>query len=78
MKKALSLILCMLVCLAGISVLADEDLTIVHVTDMHYLSPALTDYGEVFMEIIENADGKVTHYTPQLTAVFVEEMLPCS
>ncbi len=75
MKKALSLILCMLFCLAGISVMADEDLTIVHVTDMHYLSPALTDYGEVFMEIIENADGKVTHYTPAMAQAFVHEML---
>ena len=27
------------------------------------------------MTMIEDGDGKVTHYTPQLTAVFVEEML---
>ena len=44
-------------------------------TDLHYLSPSLTDYGRPFMEIIEGADGKVTHYTPQLLEAFVEQML---
>lgn len=54
---------------------APRDLTIVHVTDMHYLSPGLTDYGEYFMSLIAAADGKVTHYTPQLMQAFVDEML---
>lgn len=52
-----------------------EKVTIVHVTDTHYLSPALTDYGSGFMRVIEKADGKVTHYTPQLMQTFVDEML---
>lgn len=75
MKKLLSVMLCLLMCLPAASVLADDELTIVHVTDMHYLSPALTDYGESFMALIEDGDGKVTHYTPQLMAAFVDEML---
>lgn len=75
MKKLFSLMLCMLLCLPVISAQADEELTIAHVTDMHYLSPALTDYGETFMALIEDGDGKVTHYTPQLMAAFVDEML---
>lgn len=75
MKKLLFALLCMLLCLLHCSALAEDELTIVHVTDTHYLSPALTDYGETFMELIEDGDGKVTHYTPQLMAAFVDEML---
>lgn len=75
MKKILLLILCMLLCMQAVPALAEDELTIVHVTDMHYLSPELTDYGEPFMELIADADGKVTHYTPQLMAAFVDEML---
>jgi len=75
MKKLLLLLLCMLFSLPCAAAQAGEELTIVHVTDMHYLSPALTDYGETFMSLIADADGKVTHYTPQLMAAFVDEML---
>lgn len=72
MKKLFSaLLLCLFLCAGA----AAEDLTIVHVTDVHYLSPALTDYGEGFMQVVESADGKVTHYTPQLMHAFVDEML---
>lgn len=63
-----------LICLMALPVLAEETV-IVHVTDMHYLSPSLTDYGEGFMDVIERADGKVTHYTPQLMQAFVADML---
>lgn len=75
MKNLLSLMLCLLLYLPAAFVMADNELTIVHVTDMHYLSPALTDYGESFMALIEDGDGKVTHYTPQLMSAFVDEML---
>lgn len=74
MKRLLALVLCLLVCLTGASALAEE-VTIVHVTDPHYLSPALTDYGPEFMALIEESDGKVTHYTPQIVQAFVAEML---
>ncbi len=75
MRKLVYFLLGMLLCLPWLLAVAEEELTIVHATDMHYLSPALTDNGETFMTLIEDGDGKVTHYTPQLTAVFVEEML---
>lgn len=39
------------------------DLDIWIATDNHYLSPSLHDGGEYFMNIISNADGKVTHYS---------------
>lgn len=72
MKKLICLLALLLLLAAGACA---EEMKIVHVTDMHYLSPALTDYSEAFMQVIENADGKVTHYTPQLMQAFVDEML---
>lgn len=53
----------------------DEVLTIVHATDMHFLSPELTDGGEGFIDILTRADGKVTQYSPQLCEAFVADML---
>lgn len=44
-------------------------------SDLHVLSPSLTDYGERFMRIIESADGKVTQYTPQIAKAFVAQAL---
>lgn len=44
-----------------------ESVTIFIATDIHYLSPALTDHGEYFTQMVEQADGKVTTYTEELT-----------
>ena len=73
MKKCLSLLLVLLLC-AGCA-LAEEELAIVHATDMHYFSPALHDGGPYFMEILEAGDGKVTHYSSELMQAFVRQML---
>ncbi len=53
----------------------DDVLTVVHATDMHFLSPELTDYGEGFIDILTRADGKVTQYSPQLCEAFAADML---
>ncbi|MEY8356007.1 metallophosphoesterase [Lachnospiraceae bacterium 54-53] len=53
-------------------------LSIVFASDLHYLSPAMTDYGEHFMEIIRRADGKMTHYTPEIIQAFVAQVLEAS
>lgn len=55
-----------------------NELTIAFASDLHYLSPEMTDYGEHFMDIISSADGKVTHYTPELTKAFVQQVLDSS
>ena len=73
MKKLLILLLCALLCMP-MTALAEETI-IVHATDMHYLSPAMTTYSDAFWEVITNADGKATHYTPEIMAAFVDEML---
>lgn len=52
-----------------------EKQTIIVASDLHYLSPALTDYGPYFQSLIENADGKVTAYGKELVEAFVAQVL---
>ena len=52
-----------------------EVLRIVTASDLHYLSPALVDDRNALLRIVSAADGKVTHYTPQIVHAFVDEML---
>lgn len=52
-----------------------DDLKIIVASDLHYLSPKMTDYGDHFMEIIARSDGKLTHYSPEIISVFVEQVL---
>ena len=49
MKKLLILILCLLTLLPSA---LGEEIRLVHATDLHYLSPTLTDGSPAFMEII--------------------------
>lgn len=44
-------------------------------TDIHYLSPKLSDYGEIFMQVMENGDSKMTEYSPQIVAEFKEKII---
>lgn len=52
-----------------------KDLTLVLATDLHYISPELTDNGPYFTRMVENADGKVMTKIEPLTEAFVEEMI---
>ena len=52
-----------------------EKQTIIVASDLHYLSPALTDHGPYFQYLIENADGKVTAYGEELVEAFVAQVL---
>ncbi len=44
-------------------------------SDLHYLSPRLAQDRSTLMRIVRASDGKVTQYTPQIAAAFVDEML---
>ncbi len=44
-------------------------------TDIHYLSPELTDKGPGFMSMVENGDGKVVTYIDEITDAFLEEVI---
>ncbi len=67
-KKLLALLLC----LFCISVQAEE---IIVATDLHYISPELTDNGPLFTQLVENGDGKLTLYSEQITDAFLSEVL---
>ncbi|WP_051910393.1 metallophosphoesterase [Carnobacterium pleistocenium] len=56
-------------------VVPHDDISIVITSDLHYLSPELTDYGDYFMNLIQNSDGKLTHYTPAITEAFVADVV---
>lgn len=51
------------------------EVNLIVATDLHYLSPALTDHGSFFMEMAENGDGKTLVYTEELTEAFVSGVI---
>ena len=75
MRKLCLLLLCLCLAIAPSCASAGETITIVVASDMHYLSPSLTDYGPSFMELLAAADGKMTHRTPEIMYAFAEEMI---
>ena len=44
------------------SLIDDNNIKIVHVTDIHYLAPSLSDYGRSFVDTIEKSDGKMMRH----------------
>ena len=44
-------------------------------SDTHYMSPNLTDYGDAFHEMVDNGDGKVIQYMPQIWEAFSQEVM---
>lgn len=71
--KKLFLILLFL-CLAVLPACAEETKIIV-ATDLHYISPELTDNGPFFTQMVESADGKAMLYVSELCQAFVEEVI---
>lgn len=52
-----------------------EDVRIIVASDLHYLSPALSDNGEFFQRMMSKADGKVTEYCEPLVDAFIEQVI---
>lgn len=48
---------------------------LIFASDVHYMSPSLTDYGKAFEELIDNGDGKVVRYLPQIWQAFAEKVI---
>ena len=57
------------------SLIDDNNIKIVHVTDIHYLAPSLSDYGRSFVDTIEKSDGKMMRYIDQIMDAFILEMV---
>ncbi|MDE7242630.1 MAG: metallophosphoesterase [Oscillospiraceae bacterium] len=51
-----------------------EQITLFIASDLHYLSPELTDHGVFFQELIQNADGKVMEYCEEITDAFIQQV----
>lgn len=74
-KRHFSFALFLLLCCVSLSVPAAGDYTLMLATDLHYISPGLTDHGAYFTAMIAAGDGKVTTYCDELTQAFVEEVI---
>ena len=72
--RILSLLLMLLLLLPASAYAADAP-TLFISTDLHYISPSLTDHGAYFTRMIENGDGKMVHYTEELTDAFVNDVI---
>ncbi|MDE5604737.1 MAG: metallophosphoesterase [Eubacterium sp.] len=55
-----------------------EPVKIITATDLHYLSPSLTDHGKVFWQTINNSDGKVIQYIDEIMSAFSDEVIKAS
>lgn len=74
MRLLLSLLL--LLMLAPASALGESDMpTLCIATDLHYISPSLTDHGAYFTRMIESGDGKMVHYIDELTDAFCDQVI---
>lgn len=49
--------------------------SILFASDIHYMSQSLTDYGTAFNQLVDNGDGKVVRYMPQIWQAFAEEVI---
>lgn len=44
-------------------------------SDLHYLSPSLTDHGAYFTELVGHSDGKVMEYSEELAEAFADTVI---
>lgn len=52
-----------------------EQTTLFVASDLHYLSPELTDNGEYFHKLIENGDGKAMGFCEDITDAFITQVI---
>ena len=52
----------------------EREHSLIVATDLHYLSPSLTDHGEFFGRVMEAGDGKVTELCEEITDAFLREV----
>lgn len=67
----------MILCFAGCTspVEKDDPVSIVFATDLHYLSPNLTDNGDFFKNAVAQGDGKVVEYSDEVADAFFAEVI---
>ena len=65
------LLLPLLSCVGG----TGEELTLMIANDLHFISPSLLGDGEFFRNPQSRADGKLVHYSPEITDAFIAEVI---
>lgn len=50
-------------------------LSIIVATDLHFISPRLTDGGEQFRQVVEEADGKAMFVIDEIVEAFLDEVI---
>lgn len=53
----------------------DDPVSIIFATDLHYLSPELTDGGEFFKNAVARGDGKFVEYSTEINDAFFAEVI---
>ncbi len=65
--------------ITGVMVFRNKDnkapVKIITATDVHYLSPKLTDKGNAFWNTINNSDGKVIQYIDEMMSAFSDDVI---
>jgi hypothetical protein len=78
MKKriiAACLIFILLLPLASCVASAEDGIPLIIANDLHYISPSLLGDGEFFRNPQSRADGKLVHYSPEITDAFIAEVI---
>lgn len=75
-KRMLILCLALMLLLSGCAGVGErgDKLELITATDLHYLTPELTDRGEFFTQMLAAADGKATYYCEELVEAFLAEV----
>lgn len=72
-------IIALIAAVGGVFIFKSNDkcnpVKIITATDIHYLSPALTDHGDIFRETINNSDGKVIQYIDEIMCAFTDDVI---
>lgn len=76
-RKTLELILLLFTAIAATTLIgcAKPELTIVHVSDMHYFSPLLIENEDFMWKVAMESDGKDTVQSALIAQAFVDDML---
>lgn len=75
-KKIFCFALAILFVFPLLSCASDGDpVSIFVATDLHYISPSLTENEEMFRKVVDNADGKVAHYSEEITEAFIDTVI---
>ena len=76
MKRILSLLLLVIIALPLYACApAEDDVMLMTANDLHYISPTLTENKELFRIAVDNADGKVSHYSGEIVDAFVDKVM---